>query len=154
MMISPEQLRRFSLFAGLDPGIFKELAMISEDVAFGEGEWLFHEGNEAEAMFLVLSGAVDLKISLDKEGNRHADLATLVEGEMVGCSALVEPYTYGLGCVANSDVRLVKTDAEALRELMAHKPEQGLVLMSHVAQVIRARLTNLRVRFVSITDMN
>jgi CRP-like cAMP-binding protein len=152
MMISPEQLRRFSLFAGLDPGIFKELAMIGEEVTFGEGEWLFHERDEADAMFLVLSGTVDLKISLDKAGTRHADLATLVEGEMVGCSALVEPYTYGLGCVSSSEVRLVKMDAEGLRELMAQKPEQGLVLMSHVAQVIRSRLTNLRVRFVSITD--
>ena len=151
-MISPEQLRRFSLFAGLDPGVFKDLAMISEEVAFGEGEWLFHERDEADAVYLVLSGTVDLKIGLDQEGKRHADLCTLIEGEMVGWSGVVEPFTYGLGCIASSEARLVKMDADRLRELMAQKPEQGLILMSQVAQVIKARLTNLRVRFVSITD--
>ena len=153
-MISPEQLRRFSLFAGLDPGIFKDLAMISEEVRFAEGEWLFHERDEADAVYLVLSGTVDLTIDLDKEGKRHADLGTLIEGEMLGYSGVVQPYIYGLGCVASSDARLVKMDAGRLRELMAQKPEQGLVLMGQVAQVIKTRLTNLRIRFISMTEMD
>lgn len=151
-MISPEQLRRFSLFAGLEPGLFKDIAMISEEVAFGQGEWLFRERDEADAVFLVLSGTVDLKIDLDAEGTSQADLSTVIEGELVGWSGLVEPYTYGLGCVASSDAKLVKIDADGLRELMANKPNQGLILMGQVAQVMKTRLTNLRVRFVSISE--
>ena len=47
-MISPETLRRFSLFSGLDSAVLEDLATAGEEVKFKQGEWLFKEGKEAE----------------------------------------------------------------------------------------------------------
>lgn len=151
-MVSPELLRRFSLFAGLDAGAFKSLAMAGEEITLKAGDWLFHEGDEADALYLILSGSLDLTINLDKEGSRQADLCTLVEGDAVGWSALVEPHTYKLGAVAASDARLIRLDADQLRDLMISRPEVGYMLMHRIAQVIGNRLNNLRVRFVSLIE--
>jgi CRP-like cAMP-binding protein len=152
MMISPEQLRRFSLFAGLDPGVFKSLSMMADEVSVSEGEWLFHEGEEADSLYLILKGTVELKLNLDEQGTRQADLETLVEGDTVGWSALVEPHIYGLAAVASAETTLVQLDAVKLREWMAENTEQGYVLMHRIAQVIKTRLNNMRVRFVSVTE--
>ena len=151
-MISPEILRRFSLFAGLDPEMFKELAMAGEEVALSADEWLFEEGDDADALFLILSGTVELTINLDEAGERKADLTTLVEGDVTGWSALVEPYVYTLGAKAASDMKVIKLDGEGLREKMAANPEMGLLLMHRLAQALGQRLNNLRVQFISLTD--
>ena len=151
-MISPEVLRRFSLFAGLDPDMFKELAMVSEEVALSADEWLFEEGGDADALYLILSGTVELTINLDEAGKRKADLTTLVEGDVAGWSALVEPYVYTMGAKATSDTKVVKLDGEELREKMTANPEMGLLLMHHLAQALGQRLNNLRVQFISLTE--
>lgn len=149
-MISPETLRRFSLFAGLDPAWFKDIAMVGEEVKLAQGEWLFHEGDDADALYLVLNGSVELKIDLDVQSSRQADISTVSAGEVLGWSALVEPEVYTLGAVAASDVQLVRLDAAGLRKLMEQNYEFGFHLMRQLAKVLGQRLTNLRVQFVSL----
>lgn len=149
-MISPETLRRFALFAGIAPAHFKDLAMAGEEVNLEEGEWVFREGDEADALYLVVSGTIALKIALDASGERQADLETLVAGEVLGWSALVEPYQYTLGAVATSRASLVKLDAARLRKLLEDNPQLGFQIMTRLASVIGDRLKNLRVRFVSL----
>ena len=149
-MISPETLRRFSLFAGLAPEVFKDLAMLGDEISLKAGEWLFREGDDADALYLVVKGSIDLKIALDQAGQRLEDLETIVEGEALGWSAFVEPYRYTLSAIAATDVRLARLDAKNLRNLMTQNPEIGYNLMCHVAQAIARRLNDLRVRFASI----
>jgi CRP/FNR family cyclic AMP-dependent transcriptional regulator len=152
-MISPEVLRRFSLFAGLDAEVFKDLAMTGEEVTVSAGEWLFKEGAAADALYLIMEGTVDLKINVNEAGTEQADLSSLVSGDVTGWSALVEPYTYTLGAVATSNVCAARLNGEQLRSLMEAQPEVGYQLMHRVAQAIATRLTNLRVRFVSLIGM-
>ena len=149
-MISPEVLRRFTLFAGLDAEVFKSLAMTGEELTVSAGEWLFQEGADAEALYLVLEGTVDLKINVNEAGTEQADLSTLVAGDVMGWSALVEPYVYTLGAVATSEAKVARLDGAQMRALMDEQPEMGYILMHQVAQAIGTRLTNLRVRFVSL----
>lgn len=150
-MVSPESLRRYSLFAGVDPALFKDLAMIADEVSLAEGDWLFEEGAPADAVYLLDSGKIDLKINLDEAGTRHADLNTLVEGDVVGWSALVEPYEYTLGAVAISDATVIRLDGMSLRRMMASNCEMGYAIMTRLATALGERLTNLRVQFVSLT---
>ncbi len=150
-MISPETLRRFSLFAGIDPAMLKEVAMAGEEVTYAAGEWIFQEGDEAEALYLVLSGKLDLKIALGGgEHPKYADVCSLVEGEAAGMAALIEPHAYTLSAVAASDVKLARLDGASLRELMDKNHEFGYKMMSRVAQVMSGRLNNLRVQLVSL----
>jgi CRP-like cAMP-binding protein len=151
-MISPELLRRFNLFAGLDPAIFKEIAMMADEVAVQKGDWLYTEGEHADSLYLIVSGTVELTINLDNKGTRHTELSRLVEGDVTGPSALLEPYVYTMGAVADTDGKVARIDAQALRELMHKKPEIGYTIMRGLAQALAQRLTDLRVRFVSLTE--
>jgi CRP-like cAMP-binding protein len=151
-MVSPELLRRFSLFGGFDPAALQELAMIAEETIIGKDEWLFFEGDEADALYLLLKGTVDLKIALNEEGARYADVTMLVPSDLIGWSALVEPHFYTLDAVAATDSRLLKFDANRLRDWMKQNPGLGLELMTRVARVLASRLTHVRMRLVSLIE--
>jgi CRP-like cAMP-binding protein len=152
IMLSPETLRRFPIFAGIGNATLKALAMAGEEITLNKGDWLFHESDKADYLYLILSGAVDLKIALDAKGAYHADLTTLVEGDLVGWSALVEPYIYKLGAVAAKDSRLAKWNGACVCELMARDPEAGYKLMSRMTQIVGSRLTAMCVRFASLVE--
>ncbi len=151
-MISPEKLRRFPLFAGIDPALFKDIAMASEEMTFDEGEWLFVEGNDADALYIVLSGSLELKIDLNEDGTRRADLSTLVEGSVAGWSALVDPYVYTLSALATTTVQAARLDAAKLRQMMDANPVLGYQIMKQLSKVLGERLTNMRIQFVSLAS--
>lgn len=149
-MISPETLHRYALFAGLEPEVFNDLAMIGDEETLAAGSWVFHEGDTAEALYLVDRGSVELKLNLDDEGAHQIVLATLVAGEVLGWSALVEPYIYTLGAVAATDARLIRLDGPGLRTFMIDDCISGTLLMQRLAQALGKRLTNLRLQFASL----
>jgi CRP-like cAMP-binding protein len=152
-MISPEMLRRFPLFAGLDPGAYKQLAMAGSEISISAGTRLFSEDDTADALYLILDGSIDLSINIDAKGEHYDDISTVGQGQMVGWSALVEPYIYTLNATADTDASLVRLEAAAVRTLMDENPAMGYVLMKHLAKAIGERLTNLRVQFVSLAKM-
>lgn len=152
IMLSPETLRRYPLFANLDDGAIKALAMAGRKVAVKQGDWLFYEGDQADALYLVLSGAVELKAALDREGSYHVDLCTLVQGDLLGWSALIDPYVYQLGAVAAQDSRLAKWDGAGLAALMTHQPAMGFKLMCRIMQVVGDRLATFCTRFASLIE--
>lgn len=151
-MISPEILRRFSMFAGLDEEDIKNLAMEAEEVRLPANQSLFTERDDADALYLIIKGEIELQLALDQERKSRTNLTTVVTGEMVGWSALVDPYIYTMSAVALTDVRLVKFDAQRLRDMLEENPRLGYAFSNRVMKALSTRLTNLRVRFASLID--
>lgn len=151
MSMSLENLYRFPLFAGLDHPFLKELALMGEEITLSAGEVLFDEGDPADAIYVIVSGAVDLKMALNSDRIDLADLERLVEGETVGWSALIEPHVYTLRAEAASDVRLLKFNAPRLFFMLEQDKEAGFKMMYRLAHICRTRLANMHVRIVSLT---
>jgi CRP/FNR family cyclic AMP-dependent transcriptional regulator len=150
-MISPELLRRYDLFAGLDPAVFKQIAMIAEEAELAEGDLLFEEGKDADAFFLVVKGTIDIKMNLDEQGVRRLDVGTLIEGDITGWSALVPPYVYTLNAEAVTPVTVARLEAGAFRKLLDENCiELGYPIMVQLSRVLGERLNNIRVQFVSL----
>jgi CRP-like cAMP-binding protein len=149
-MVSPELLRRFSLFAGLSPEAFKALALMSEEMEFRAEDWVFHEAEMADFLYLLLEGSVALLLNLDERGLRKAEVETVVVGEVLGWSAVVEPYVYKLSALAETDCKLIAIDGHELRELLRNNPGWGYTIMTRMAQTIGVRLNQMRVRLISM----
>ena len=150
-MISTETLRHFSLLAELEPALLESLAPISQFVILEKGEWLFHEGDAANALYLIDQGTVDLKLKLDEKQAIYATLTILRDGEMLGWSAIVDPYVYTLGARASDSTRLVKFDGARLRLLLAQHPDQGYRLLRSISQAMASRVNILSERTPSLT---
>ena len=89
IMISPETLRCFPLFAGMDYHFIKSLALHSEKVTIQKGEWVFHERQKADALYVILSGRIDIKVRLGLLDMAPPSLTVLGKGDVFGWSALV-----------------------------------------------------------------
>lgn len=149
-MSTTQHLYRFPLFAGLPEGVIRAIAFMSEEITVNAGEWLFHEGQRADAMYVILSGTVDLKMAINAERIDLADLERLTDGDLIGWSSLVEPRVYTLSAIAVTDVHLVKLDADGINDLLDQNPEAGYTLIRRLIGICRRRLTNMHTRFVSL----
>jgi CRP-like cAMP-binding protein/ferredoxin-NADP reductase/cytochrome P450 len=80
-------LRRNGLFRGLPEGKLGELARDAAEVDLHAGQLLFREGDAADAMYVVLDGAV--QVSTHDSSGREVVLARLEAGDHLGEQALL-----------------------------------------------------------------
>lgn len=149
-MISPETLRRFSLFAGVDPATLKEIAMMGSEVTLQAEDWLFFEGEAANSLFFVIEGRIELTIKLDEKGERFSNLTTLVEGDLVGWTPLLDDATYTMGAYASVPSKAARISGTHLRAFLETHPEAGFQVMRQLVIIVGDRLTKLRTQFVSM----
>ena len=155
-MISPEVLRRYPHFAGVEDACLGEVAKISEVREFNDGETIFDEsgaflatariyerGEQATHLMILTEGKVDIALTLGT--GEKAVVGTLVEGDLMALSALIPPYHLSATGVAKEDGKLIKIEAEPLRQLCDENPGLGYRLMQGVAKGIMTRLQDTRV---------
>jgi CRP/FNR family transcriptional regulator, cyclic AMP receptor protein len=147
-MISPEVLRRYPYFAGLSDESLKQLAMIAEEKAIPANSVMFRESDPASHLSVILVGEVNIQYMLGSGELRTVD--TLVEGDLLMWSALVEPYRATALGTTTKDTRLARIDAAKLRLLCENEPILGYRLMTQVAKLLAHRLEGARVQLAVV----
>lgn len=147
-MISPERLRRFPHCAGAPYELLKQVAMLAEEVTFAEGERLFDEGNPATHLMFLDSGKVDIVYTLGDD--RRVVVDTLVAGDTMAWSALLEPHRLTGSGIARSPGKMVRIEGEGLRKICVENPAYGYVMMTQVAKTLRDRLGSTRVQLAAV----
>ena len=146
-MISPELLRRYPYFAGVDDECLKAVAMIADEQSVAAGTEIFAEGDAADNLSIIVRGEVNIQYILGNGERRTVD--ALVNGDILGWSALVEPYKYTAIGTACKDTSLVMIDAKQLRGLCNGTPLLGYKLMSQIAKLLAHRLESARIQLAT-----
>jgi CRP-like cAMP-binding protein len=146
-MISPEVLRRFPCFAPVSEESLKAVAMMARADCLRAGSRLFSEGDPADRMSLIVDGTVDIQYQLTNGDLRTVD--TLIAGDIVGWSALVEPYKMTGTATASKETNLIMVDAKPLRALCERDPLLGYRLLKQVARLLADRLDAARVQLAT-----
>lgn len=147
-MISPEVLRRYPYFAGIDEESLKQLAMIAEEKSVPANTVMFREGDPAAHLSVILKGEVNVQYALGNGELRTVD--TLIDGDFLMWSALVEPYRATALGTTTRDTQLVRIDAARLRQLCEKEPLLGYRLMTQVAKLLAHRLERARVQLAVV----
>ena len=137
-----------AFFAGLSDAHLEALASVAEPVEVATGRTLFHEGDVADACFLILEGDIALEMVVSGRGP-HV-LQTLHAGDMLGWSWLVPPYRYAYDAQALTEVKAVRFDAVALRSKKAADATFGLELMNRFAEVLVRRMQAARLQLLDV----
>jgi len=147
-MISPELLRRYPIFAGIGEESTKKIAMIAEEKSVPAGTRMFSEGDPANSLFIIVSGEVNIDYLLGSGETRTVD--TLVAGDLLVWSSLIEPYrTTAIG-TTTKDCELIRVDAAKLRELCEDDAVVGYRLTTQVAKLLANRLEGARVQLAAV----
>lgn len=160
-MISPEIIRRYPFFAGLNFEQIETLARAAEEVHTEEGHYFFHEGDELHAFYLVLEGAIAVVIELpDQElaanqsvanqltgelATKEVVVSTVGTGDIFGWSGLVAPYIATAGAKAITRCRVIQFDTKKLCKIFEEDPRFGYLMILKAAQVVRERLRDMRI---------
>lgn len=152
-MISPEVLRRYSFFSRFNDTILKQVAMISEEVSFKQGEVIYEAGKPNQAVLLLETGCIESFLVIEdpdhKPAAREFYLDDLDPGEVFGISAMVEEKVHTTTAQASRDGKLVRIDAARLEGLCEEDPRFGYMLMKEMADTLLKRLQQDRIQLAA-----
>jgi len=135
-------------FTGMTAAHLERLASVARPVTVETGRKVFHEGDVADACYLILEG--DLALEMDIPGRGPHVLQTLHPGDMLGWSWLVAPYRYAYDAQALTDVKAIRFDAVALRAQKVADPAFGYELMQRFAEVLVRRMQAARLQLLDV----
>ena len=131
------------LFADLSSVQARRLDRLAENVRFKRGAVLFSTGEAADNLYVVLEGAVELRMPVPGWwgiDTQHQKMTTARAGQIVGWSALGEPCVYSLTAIAAERCSTARFGAHALRKLMSADPELGNLVRARALSVVSRRL--------------
>jgi HEAT repeat protein len=124
-------LRRVPLFAELAPPDLQPIASIAEEHTFADGDTIAEQGDEGDAMHIIVSGEVAVVVR-DDGGERVA--AVRSEGDVVGEMAVVTDRPRMAGLVANGDVRVLSIGRRQFEAIMRERPETAIGVIKVLCQ--------------------
>ena len=148
-MVEPQIIAKFANFSDFTDDEIKALAILANEEHYEPGQFVFREGDEANKMYLLLQGQIEMLMNNNGAGTHQAVVMTVQPGEIFGWSALVEPYRLTASARCATRVRVVAIAAPGLRALMAVSCALGFRLMQRACQVSSARLGATRVQLLS-----
>lgn len=120
-------LARAPMFAALTPDALAEVDARARTVAFQEGDPVYHAGDPAERLFVVVTGAVKLT-RLGPEG-REVLTDVLVTGEFLGAPPALGQERYADSATALTPVCLLVFGAAELDAILRRHPSVALAAL-------------------------
>lgn len=128
-------LRETPLFRDTDPQRLKVVAMVGDRLRYRAGEAVFDRGDDGDAAYVVLSGAVDVVIPT--EGGEQV-VARLGRGELFGEIAVLCDRPRTSGIVAAEETELLRLERDTLTGLMTDLPGLSMRMIRMLAQRLEA----------------
>ncbi len=149
-MVNPEIIARFANFSDFTDDEVKAMAILANEEHYEPGRFIFYEGDDANKMYLLLQGQMEMMMNTDEMGAQRAVVMTVQPNEIFGWSALVEPYKLTASARCATRVHVVAIAAPGLRALMAVSCALGFRLLQRACQASSARLNATRVQLLSV----
>jgi thioredoxin reductase (NADPH) len=132
-----EELRGIPLFCDLQDDELDLLARTSADIHLLPGEYILHEGEMRRALFILVSGSIDVTKLVD---GVERVVGTRGPGESFGELPLVFSAPYAVNFRAAETARIVRTEARDFYAVAATSPH----IASEIGKIALDRLEALR----------
>ena len=123
-------LRHVPLFAALSPADLKQVAAIASEEVFLDGEVIAEEGEQGDAMFVIIAGEVRVCLN-------DVEVARRVSGEYVGELAVINREPRIATLIASDDVRTLCIDQKSFEGLIRERPDVSLVIIQVLSQRLK-----------------
>jgi len=128
-------LRRAPLFDALDEEDARALRRQMAEVKLSRGEHLFMEGDDGDALYVVIDGK--MKLTRAAADGRENLVSVIGPGEMFGELSLFDPRPRTSSASAVTDVLLASLKHEALIPWLRERPEVSMHMLRALAQRLR-----------------
>jgi CRP/FNR family cyclic AMP-dependent transcriptional regulator len=133
---------------GLSPSHLQELVSCASNVRFDAGQYIFHQGEEANTFYAVRQGKVALEIFVPGRGG--VVIQDVGEGDILGWSWLIPPHRWRFDARAAELTRALAFDGVCLRRKCEEDHDFGYELLRRFSEVITQRLEATRLQILDV----
>ncbi len=147
-----QALQRCQVFSTLDDAALDAVAASLIEKELEAGTTIFREGEPAVELLILREGKVALQMAASPAEallSRRITVDVIGANEIVGWSAVVEPFRYTLSGVCLQDTRALSISGSKLRWLMEDNRSIGFEILTGLSRVIATRLSDTRQVLVS-----
>lgn len=140
-------LRDCEVFSSLSDTELESIVHTAEEKQFEAGTIIFQGGDRADELLILQEGKIALQLTLPQgngQMNRRVTVDIISRNEIVGWSAIVEPYVYTLTAVCLQDVKALSLSGTKLRWLLRDDHKIGHQILEGLIQVVASRLDDTR----------
>ena len=152
--IDTQVLKNVDLFARLSERSLQEIIVLMSILEVKTSAFIFQEGMDGDALYLVLDGEV--RISKDIPGVGEEALAFLPAGSCFGEMALMEGRSLrSASAIANTDCELAMLRRADFMELMSRDKDFAIEMLWGFVRILSMRLRNSndKVAFLAMSNM-
>lgn len=125
-----EMLKRVPIFSRIAPAKLKLLAFTSDRISYSAGQILFHQGDQGDAAYVVLSGTADILVDTPAGEIKVADVNI---NSIVGEIAILCDVSRTATVKATSKLEVLKISKEHFLKLLSDFPEMAVEIMRVLA---------------------
>lgn len=120
-MANTEDLARIELLKNVDENILCQALRLMHECRFAAGETIIRHGDQAESVFLLFDGCVEV-VQSDSDGSKHL-IAEFSDGSLFGERALLTGERRTADVVAKSPVRVAELSHRNFSQLLRLHPQ-------------------------------
>ncbi|MGH6927296.1 MAG: cyclic nucleotide-binding domain-containing protein [Dongiaceae bacterium] len=136
-----ELLRRIPMFAKVEPAKLKLLAFTSERVTYDAGQELFHQGDMADAAYIIVDGDAEVLVDTPKG---PLVVANLGRNEFIGEIGVLCDVPRTATIKAATRVTTLKISKDLFLRMIADFPAMGVEVMRVLAHRLEQTTVQLR----------
>ena len=142
------QLRELRFLQDIEDEYLEQIAAIAKPVHFPAGKVIFHEGEALAQVYLIVRGDVSLEFCASGVGCTR--VTTVVDGELLGISPLLEQTRMTATARATTAVEAIVLNSGQLLTLCEHNPRFGYEFMRRIVAAVAKRLNATRMQLVNV----
>ena len=130
-------LDKVDIFKGLNREQLNAVKKGGQEKEYLYGDRLFAEGEDADQIWLVLDGRVDLRFDLPgRPTSEENTIFSITAAQTLGWSTFVPPFKYALSAYsASKSCKILQINKDHLLECFEKDPRMGLMFMTNVAGI-------------------
>jgi CRP/FNR family transcriptional regulator, cyclic AMP receptor protein len=140
-------LKTHPFVAELAPEHVAFLVGCTKNVRFHSGEYLLHEGDREDTLYLIRQGSI--AIEMPRAGGEPICIETLAAGDVLGVS-LLTPRAAHLDCRARETVVAFAIDNACLHRKMDEDPRLGYAISMRLLERTYDRLARSRLQHLDV----
>ncbi len=151
-MTAKKVLRECTVFSALSDAELEKVASSVLEKQYEAGTVIFQEGDSAEELLVLQEGKVAVQMTLPKAEvriSRSITVEVITRNEVLGWSAIVEPYIYTMAAVCLQRAEALSLSGTKLRMLLQEDPTIGYKVMKGLIKVVASRLEETRHLLIS-----
>jgi CRP-like cAMP-binding protein len=126
-----DTLRKIPLFATLEPSKLKLLAFTSDCLTYEDGEIVFHEGEVADAVFVILEGEAEIVV---ETAGKQLAVGTLGKDELFGELAVLNNAPRSATLRAKGHLKTLHIAGDMFIKLLTENPGMALAQIHQLSQ--------------------